>query len=209
MTLSPASLAFRQQLSLDGSGKHIAIPDLSRVQPFLIGPITDTLTFYSDLLIAKQQKLSKVGQHAYFTHGTPNSWADGQHVILGQDSIDFDLTLAAANNDDHTATLLIRHVPPKNPQVHLLTSWMKAPVSDAPNNWVQVEHSDSKYIVEVGKETFDARIMVDTRDGKILSVDLDNPIVAISRECSDAALSQCGTPTPQEIHRKVSLKLVP
>lgn len=81
MTLSPTSLAFRQTFSTE-SGKYLAVPDLSKVQPFLIGPITDMLKFYSDIWIAKEKKLTQVGQHVYFEHGKPNSWADGQHVVL-------------------------------------------------------------------------------------------------------------------------------
>ena len=46
MTLSPSSLSFRQVLSLAPTSKYLAIPPfLSTVQPFLIGPITDMLTF--------------------------------------------------------------------------------------------------------------------------------------------------------------------
>jgi hypothetical protein len=51
VALSPAAAAFRQQLSLD---EFSGVPDLSQVIP-LIGPITDTLTFYVDLLLATRQ----------------------------------------------------------------------------------------------------------------------------------------------------------
>ena len=54
MTLSPASLNFRQTLSLDPATPP-SIPNLSQVQPFLIGPITDLLTFYADLWMAARQ----------------------------------------------------------------------------------------------------------------------------------------------------------
>jgi hypothetical protein len=209
MTLSPASLAFRQDLSLNGTGKHLAIPNLNEVQSFLIGPITDTLTFYSDLLLAKRNYLTRVGQHLYVEYGKPNSWADGHSVLIGQDSIDFDLTLVDINTEQHTATLLIRHVPPRQPHIDLRADWMKTPVSDTPNNWVQISRSGDKYVAQVGKETFDVRISVDTRDGKILTAHLDNPVATVSRECDDAALEKCGSPSPQEIHREVDLRLLP
>ena len=93
MSLSPASLNFRQSLSLDPAIQP-SIPDLSQVQPFLIGPITDLLTVYSDLWLAiRQSGLTRAGDHAYVKFGSPSSWADGTYVILGEDSIDFDLTL--------------------------------------------------------------------------------------------------------------------
>ena len=141
MKMSAESEAFRQKLSLSGDPKYLAGPDLSNVRPFLIGPITDTLTFYADLFLAKKLKLAQVGQHAYFESGTPNSWADGMQVIVGEDVIDFDLTLVSANPNDHTAELLVKHVPPKQQRLKLQASWMETPVRMLPNNWVQVMKS--------------------------------------------------------------------
>jgi hypothetical protein len=44
-------------------------------------------------------------------------------------------------------------VPPAVPQIKLPTEWMKTPVSDTANNWVEVEkNGDSKFSAEVGKE---------------------------------------------------------
>lgn len=206
MALSAASLDFRQQLSLSAS-KYLVVPNLNKVQPFLIGPITDLLTFYSDVFLANELKLSRAGQHAYFPHGSPNSWADGQHVLLGQDSIDFDLSLSAIDSEEHTATLLVRHVPPAHPQVKLPAEWMQARVGDAANNWVQVEKSDHSYVAQVGAETFEVRVKLDSRDGKIVSAELHNSVVFRSRECEDADLSRCDAPKTQTILRQVTLLL--
>ncbi len=173
----------------------------------LIGPITDMLTIYSDLFLAKQLKLTRIGQHTYFQYGKPNSWADGKHVLIGQDSIDFDLRLLNENTLQHTATLSIRHVPPQHSQVHLPAKWMKAPVGNGTNNWIQVEKSGDKYLAQVGEEGFEVRIKVDTRDGKILSAQLHNTVISVTRECEDAALSKCGAPEPNNILREVSLAL--
>lgn len=209
MELSPASLAFRQTLSLT-SATYLTVPDLSKVQPFVIGPITDLLTFYSDLFLANQLKLNQVGQHIYFEHGKPNSWADGTRVLVGQDAIDFDLTLLEADASRHTATILVKHVPPKHPQVQLTAKWMEAPVGEAANNWVQVtKASDGKYVAEVGEEVFEDRLVIDTNDGKIISAQLHNPVTSIQRECEDASLSKCGAPKPNNILREVSLVLRP
>ncbi len=208
MTLSPASLAFRQTLSLAPVNAYLTVPDLRQVQPSLIGPITDLLTFYSDLFLANTLKLSPANPHVYFEHGKPNSWADGTRVIIGQDSIDFDLTLVSTDVEEHTALLLVRHVPPKHPQVVLPAEWMQAPVGDTPNNFVQVEHTGGRYTAEVGQEKFEVRITVDTRDGKILSVQLHNPVSTVIRECEDAALLHCDAAKPNAIVREVSLTLV-
>ena len=49
--LPAGSNAVRQVLSRDPAFK-IGVPDLSKVPPALIGPITDLLTFYADLQLA-------------------------------------------------------------------------------------------------------------------------------------------------------------
>ena len=208
MTLSPASLAFRQTVSTDAKGKYLAVPDLSTVQPFLIGPITDTLTFYADLLTAKRAQLTQVGQHGYVEHGKPNSWADGERVLLGEDSIDFDVALVERNAQEHTVMLLIRHVVPKQPQVRLPAEWMRVPVAGTPNNWVQVEKKGNNYVAGVGQEKFDVRMTLDERDGKILGVELHNPLVTVERTCDDAALVQCGQAATRTSSREVSFWLV-
>lgn len=202
VTLSPAAQTFRQSLSLDPTIAP-SVPDLSQVVP-LIGPITDLLTFYSDLwLINKLNQLHKVGDHFYFPHGTPNSWADGNYVLLGQDSIDFDFTVADSTADGIN-TIVVRHVPPANPQIKLSAEWMKAPVSNTPNNWVEVEKGADKFSAEVGKETFDVRLKV-AKNGKILSATMENPVEVLARDCTDAELRQCGDSVRYQIKRQIEL----
>lgn len=50
-------------ISAGSMGKRVRsrAPANRRVQPFLIGPITDTLRFYADLFLAKKLKLAQVG----------------------------------------------------------------------------------------------------------------------------------------------------
>jgi hypothetical protein len=203
MSLSPASLGFRQTLSFDPAIQP-AIPNLSQVQPFLIGPVTDMLTFYADLWIAiRQSDLKRDGV------GEPSSWADGNYVILGEDSIDFDLTLKALDAPGQVATLLVRHLPPSQPKVKLPAPWMQAPVADTPNNWIDLKgkNNGGKYVAAVGKETFDVEIKVSLKDGKILSATLDNLVKTHRRECSDAALLDCGDPSDHQIHRQIEIQL--
>jgi hypothetical protein len=204
--LSAASLAVREPLSLAPSAK-LAVPDLSKVQVGLIGPITDLLTFYADVKIAMNQKgLMRAGDHAYFKYGTPNSWADGTHVVLGQDAIDFDITLEAVDPAAQVATLMVRHVPPAQPQIKVPAPWMTERVGMAQNNWVQVEKgADGKYIAGVGQETFDVQIRVALGTGRILSAVMDNPVDVLERTCTDAALTACGPPERYRIHRHITL----
>ena len=130
-SLSPTSLNFRQTLSLDPAAPP-AIPDLSQVQPFLIGPITDMLTVLCRSLDGREASPASrmPDDHAYVKLGGPNSWADGNYVVLGEDSIDFDITLKEVNTSSQTATLMVKHVPPAQPKVKLPAPWMQAPVSD-------------------------------------------------------------------------------
>lgn len=207
VTLPAASVQFRQMLSLD-AGEILSIPDLSVVHPMLIGPITDLLTFYSDLWLAtKVGKLTRAGDHLYYKFGAPASWADGNRVVLGESSIDFDITLTNIDESAKIATLLVRHVPPEQPQARLAATWMREPVADTPNNWVQVTRKDGGFVAAVGKETFDVRMEVSMVDGKILSGTLKNPVTTKERICRDAALTKCGDSLPIQILRSIEISL--
>jgi hypothetical protein len=209
ITLPQPSVDFRQQLSLDPEFKN-AVPSLATVHPMLIGPITDLLTFYSDLWLAvRTGKLTKPGDHFRVAYGVPTSWADGHRVLFGEDSIDFDLTLAELTPGEK-ALVIVRHVPPQEPGLKFPADWMHQPVSDAPNNWAVVEKlQEGKYLAQVGKETFDVRIQISLADGKISSAVMENPIDLIERECKDAALADCGAPRRREIKRHIEMSLQP
>lgn len=208
VSLSPESLDFRQQVTLDPN-RNSVFPDLSHVDPKLIGPITDFMTFYVDLWLAvKTGKLAHAGDHFYVKRRTPNSWADGNYVLTGEDSIDFDLSLKDVDRSRNTATILIRHLPPEKPEVKFPADWMRKPVADTPNNWVQVQRTkDGKYVAAVGKETFDVEMKLSLADGKILSGSLDNPVQTIERECVDAAVTKCGAPRRHSLRRQIEISL--
>jgi hypothetical protein len=208
-TLTPSSLALRQTLSLDDPASYMKVPNLATVQPLLIGPITDTLTIYSDLLLAMQSKLVQPGQTAYVSRTTPNSWADGQRVLLGQDVVDFSLKVESVNPVEHTETLLVQHVPPPALHVQLPAKWMQEPASAKPNNFVQVSRQGDGFTAEAGKETFDVRLVVDTRDGRILSATMHNPVSLTTRTCTDRGVTQCGPAAPKTTLREITWKLVP
>src|SRR5258708_40303114 len=68
VVLSPASLGFRQQLTLDPK-RNPGFPNLSQVDPKLIGPITDLMAFYSHLWLSVQtDNRGHCGDHVYFKH---------------------------------------------------------------------------------------------------------------------------------------------
>lgn len=208
VALSSADTDFRQQLSLD-LNRNPGLPNLSQVDPKLIGPITDLMTFYADLWLAQKiGKFTHAGDHFYFQRSAPNSWADGKYVLIGEDSIDFDFTLEDVNRSENIATMIIRHVPPENPGIRLPADWMHKPVGGTANNWVQVQRTkDGKYLAAVGKETFDVKIRLRLVDGRILSGSIDNPLETIERECADAALTHCGDSKPHPIRRKIEISL--
>lgn len=206
IALPESSANFRQILSLPPSS-GIKVPDLGKVSPMLIGPITDLLTFYADLqILAQGGSVSHAGDHFFFPYGKPASWADGMRVITGEDSIDFDVTLADLNEKARYAVVVVKHVAPTQPQIKLAADWMHVPVADTPNNWVEItKMADGKFAAEIGRETFEAQIKVGLEDGRILGADLDNVVQVVERDCSDASLTTCGEPTHYPIHRHITI----
>jgi hypothetical protein len=86
-------------------------------------------------------------------------------------------------------------------------AWMHTPVSDTPNNWVQVgKDRDGKYVASVGKETFDDVIKTSLADGRILSATMENPVEVLERQCNDAALTVCGDPIRYQIRRRIAIQ---
>lgn len=208
--LPAQSRAFRQQLTLEPNPAHLKVPDLAQVHPILIGPITDLLTFYSDVFVARQGTLNTPGDHFYVKHGTPASWADGRRVLIGEDSIDFDVTLEGLDRTAGTLTLRVRHVPATPPQIKVPADWMQPPVADTPNNWVQVErNANGTETASVGQETFIAIVTLSLTDGRIVTATLDNPVQVRERECENEALTVCGGPIRYEIRRMVDLRIEP
>lgn len=207
--LSQQTADFRQRISLDPA-ENPAPPDFTRVDPKLIGPLADFMTFYSDLWLAvKTGQLSHPGDHFYFPNGVPNSWADGTYVLLGQSAIDFDMTLKSLDPASQTAVLVVRHVPPAKSSIQLSAPWMQTPVGDKPNNWVTVQKErDGKFTAAVGEEIFTVEIKLSLTDGKILSATMDNPVKTIERSCEDQALTRCSEAKPHLIQRRIDITLV-
>jgi hypothetical protein len=208
ITLSPAMAQFRQSLSLDPSWMPSG-PDLSKADPKMVGPILDLMTFYVDLWIMNKVGILKhAGDHFYVPNPQASSWADGAHVLVGTDHIDFDLNIRSIDEVQQTAVVVIHHVPPSHPNLRLPADWMQAPVAGTANNWVEVtKTADGKYKAAVGKETFDVTMTISTADGRILSASMDNPVVTSGRDCDDAALTKCGVAQPHTIHRHIEIAL--
>jgi len=208
-TMSEPSQHFKEDLSL-APGFQLTVPDLSKVQPILIGPITDLLAFYADVQLSmRQDHLTHAGDHVFVKHGVPSSWADGSYVLVGQDAVDFDITLESVDHAAQVATVVVRHVPPAQSQIKLPAAWMLSPIGSAPNNWVEVEKgSDGKTVAEVGLETFEDKIRVSLATGRIESATMENPVEVLQRDCEDAALTVCGTPIRYQIRRQISLEAV-
>jgi hypothetical protein len=206
MELPPAAAAFRQRLSL-APAYRLAVPDLSKV-PNLIGPIADLLTFYADWQVASSlPNLTKAGDHGVMPSPIAPSWADGTRIVLGEDSFDFDVTIDQIDAQAHTATIVVRHVPPAKPLINIPVEWMRAPVADTPNNWVEVEKNpDGTYVGRIGKETFDVTMKVDLKTGRIVSGTLDNLVEVLERKCDDSTLAKAGEPSRFQIKRKIEIR---
>jgi hypothetical protein len=165
------------------------------------------MTFYVDLGFATRRGLNRPGDHTYIKFGRPVSWAAGEGAILGESSVDFDITLQDLDRSANTATILVRHVPPAQSQVQLPAAWMHTPVVDTPNNWVSVRKDrNGKYVAAVGKETFDVVIKTSLANGRILSATMDNPVEVLERQCKDAALIVCSNPIRYQIRRRMAIR---
>lgn len=200
--LSPAAEAFRLEVTLDG-GQPFVMPDLSKA-PGLVGPVLDLLSFYSDQFLAiHQSSLRQRGDRVVVPIDLVPSWADGVNVILGEDHVHFDVTLTNVDVEARRAMLLVKHVPPAEPKIRIPAEWMRTPVAGTPNNWVQIRKRANRFEASVGRETFDVELTIDTADGSIVSATMDNPVTAITRDCADEVLSDCGdaraTPTLRRI----------
>jgi hypothetical protein len=129
-------------------------------------------------------------------------------VLIGEDSIDFDIRLTGIDRSRGVATVLVKHVPPKVPKIRIPAEWMRAPVAGAPNNWVQVRRAADAFIGAVGKETFDVELTIRLSAGEILSATMDNLVEAVARECVDVKLSDCGEARPDPTGRRIEMSLI-
>lgn len=207
-TLTPAMAQFREPLSLDPNWMP-SMPDLGKVDPKMIGPITDLMTFYVDLwLMNKVGIFQHAGDHFLVPNPQASSWADGTRVLVGKSQIDFDLNLQSIDPVKQTAVVVVHHLPSAHSDLQFPAEWMRVPVADTANNWIEVAKTeDGKFEAGSGKETFDDTITVSTADGRILSASMENPVVTSSRVCEDAALSKCGAAQAHTIHRHVEITL--
>ena len=214
--LDEASADFRQRLSLDQNYEMVPPRpgEISGINPMLIGPVFDLMTFYVDLHPSLHQgRLVEAGDSVYVEHGQPNSWADGTNTLVGEDCIDFELTLEGVS--ERAAQLRVRHVPPQETSIKLPAAWMQERVNPkTANNWVQVQRDvgDSGvegYIAAAGHEVFDVVIEVERPSGRIVSATMDNPVDVVHRHCTDAALEDCGEEEKYRIRRQIELRRVP
>jgi hypothetical protein len=196
VSLSPQAKQFRQVLSLAPPFRLSIPPQLTDLGSFLTGPITDLLTFYvDDSLAIRQTGLRHPGDHVYLKTAVASSWGSGQ------DCIDFEVTLLSLDRSKHVGEIKVSHLPPNKMCITPPAPWMETQVTDTPNNWFDIHHSDGKWLASVGKETFEVIQRVDLKTGKILSATMDNPVVFQSRECLDEKLLKCSISTNHRIVR--------
>jgi hypothetical protein len=206
VALPQAVSSFRQRLSLAPDAPP-QIPNLAQVHPSLVGPIVDLLNFYADvLLVTRVTGLARAGDHVYLNHNRPNSWADGRYLLVGEDAVDFDITLRDLDASGRTATFVVRHVPPAAPAIKITADWMGKPVAAAPNNWTQLGRNPAgKYTAAVGSAVVNVTLVMDLGRGRLLSATMDNPVEILERDCQDVAATRCGEPVRYRITRTIEL----
>ncbi len=205
VVLQAGTASVRQRLTL--APEYMIPPDVRSSSPALTGPVLDLATFYVDLWIAAKLPLARAGDHFRFAGRGSNSWADGGQVVIGEDAIDFDFTLAALDTAARVARVVARHVPPDSSRVRLPAEWMRVPAYGVPNNWVQVTREpDGSWVAAVGRETFVDTLTVDLRDGRLVAAPMDNPVDVLGRRCTDAELTACGEPERYRIVRRIEVR---
>jgi hypothetical protein len=153
--------------------------------------------------------LEREGDHATFANNHPNSWADGRLILVGEDAIDFDLTVGRVDRSAGTAELIVRHVAPADPAIRLAADWMKVPVGKGANNWTQVAHpAPGKYLAGVGNELIEVRIDVALVSGRIVSATMNNPVDVVERDCEDLEALKCGEPRRYRIVRSIEINAI-
>jgi len=203
----------RQAITLDGSTGPFSPADIAAglsKAPGLVGPFTDMLTFYADLYLAMHAAtLIKSGDSA----SVPNPRSpdrgptEGMLFSVRITSISRSSSRTFDRSAD-TATLLVKHVPPASPKIRIPADWMKAPVVDTPNNFVQIVKVANRYVASIGKETFDVTLKVRLSDGVLISAVIDNPVLTTERDCTDAAATNCGESRPGKVFRHIELKMI-
>ncbi len=215
---------FEQILSLDKSFEFV-IPDITKIKTelrrFMAGPVFDLMTFYVDLnprLYFEKLDSLESGTPTRFPYNRPSSWADGFFNVLGEDCLDFVVTLQRYGADN--LCLRVEHVPPEaNLNINLPEEWMKKPVvKGKENNWVQVTKSGKpdEYFVAFGYEYFDVHLFLDKENGMIKYAQMYNPVERlnlISRKIGIndnivTSIEDCSPATPQHTFRNVSIELI-
>lgn len=204
VALPAGTASVHERLSL--APEVVPAPDIRHTSPLLVGPALDLLTFYVDVWLAAKLPLGKAGDHLRVPGPGATSWADGQVVTLGEDAIDFDVTLTAIDSLAKLARLTVRHVPPDSSRVRLPADWMRGPLYATPNNWVEITRRDETYVAAVGRESFEVQLDVRLGDGRIVAAHMDNPVDVLERTCTDAVLLRCGAPVRYRIVRTIALR---
>ncbi len=218
VVLPPQSVAFRQQPVLQAVARasdflsiFSSMGALGKLHPPMTGPTSDLTTFYVDLLfLSGTGAAANAGDHRYVdSGGRPNSWAGGQRVVLGKDSVDFDCQVKQVHETARTAILVFNGVPPAKPGVKLPAGWMRAAVAGGPNNWAEVKkNNNGTCATAVGRETFEVTIKPSVANGQILSARMDNPVEALERQCAEANLGDPGAPVRYPIRRQIEIPKV-
>jgi len=195
--------ATAQTLSL--SPEWRATPNTRGLDPQLLAPVLDLLTFYVDLqLAARMSRLTKAGDHAYLPIAVSPTWGDGRTLLRGQDAIDFDLTLMSIDSTLSTADILVKHVPPAKRVIDFPAPWMEDWIGALPNNWLQLSKlANGGFLGAAGYETFDVLLTVSLRDGRLLRATMSNPVDVVERECADSRLTECAAPVRYRITRTI------
>jgi hypothetical protein len=183
-----------------------APPNLTNIDPALLQPVLDV---HSILAAARLQggigELRKVGDVRTLPHSKKSSWADGRLVILGENCLNVECRVMAA--DDAEVLLETSYEPPSASCLALSSPMMKPNVDGAtPNNFELIQRANGRVMAMWGRERLVIRSHLRRSDGLLLRATMENDFkLRIAKDC-DESLADCAMDLPLSIHRKVRLQ---
>ena len=175
----------------------------------VVGLVTDLYgLFFAVSPLAGIQEVRRPGDSYVRPEFVVGDWSNSTTFPLGRDRLMVTVRLEAL--DAQKATFVTEFRPPRSnaPSWAMHRPWMEAPVCEGtPNNFQMVRRNGSQILVVWGCEEFTVRNTVQRERGRIISSQMDNPLVWRVRMCTDDALSQC-VDTPNVSRRRyVTLQL--
>jgi len=203
---------FRRDAREDGVPAHVisteraggvTVPALDH--PEWTGAITDFITFFVPLQSGLgMRELSEVGDRFNAPEPSIGDWADGTDILFGNDCTQ--PTLELTDETEFVFRVRAEFAAPETDCLPFPYEVMRERVDpETPNNFAQIRHTASGYMVMWGVETFTVNLTLGRSDSVVGHGELENHLNLILRGGCDEALENCQFEAPFTIDRDVTL----